>query len=80
MLPNGNKAYSVPIDVDSYKKCRALYDCEADNSDEISFRQGEIILILNERTEDDNWMEGLILDEHGSRRGMFPISFVEFLN
>ncbi|CAG7828271.1 unnamed protein product [Allacma fusca] len=79
-LPNGNKAYSVPIDVDSYKKCRALYDCEADNSDEISFRQGEIILILNERTEDDNWMEGLILDDHGSRRGMFPISFVEFLN
>ena len=46
--------------------------------DEISFRQGDIIWILNERTEDDNWMEGLVLDENGgTRRGMFPISFVE---
>jgi Arf-GAP/SH3 domain/ANK repeat/PH domain-containing protein len=61
-----------------FQKCRALYDCEADNSDEISFRQGDIIWILNERTEDDNWMEGLVLDENGgTRRGMFPISFVE---
>lgn len=27
-----------------------LIDCEADNNDEISFRQGDIILIVNERT------------------------------
>lgn len=64
---------------DILQRCRALYDCEADNSDEISFRQGDTIYILNETTEDDNWMEGLVLDEVGSRRqGMFPISFVEF--
>jgi Arf-GAP/SH3 domain/ANK repeat/PH domain-containing protein len=65
----------------TFQRCRALYDCEADNSDEISFRQGDIILIVNERTDDDNWMEGVVLDEtNGNRRGMFPVSFVEVLN
>ncbi|XP_021956640.1 arfGAP with SH3 domain, ANK repeat and PH domain-containing protein isoform X2 [Folsomia candida] len=79
IIPNGTKTY--PIDLGSMKRCRALYDCEADNNDEISFRQGDIILIVNERTEDDNWMEGVVLDDdNGNRRGMFPVSFVQLLD
>ncbi|CAH4030955.1 unnamed protein product [Pieris brassicae] len=42
------------------RRCRALYDCSADNEDELSFREGEVIVVINERTEDDNWMEGQI--------------------
>lgn len=59
------------------RRCRALYDCSADNEDELSFREGEIIVVINERTEDDNWMEGQV--EGTARRGMFPVSFVHML-
>lgn len=59
------------------RRCRALYDCSADNEDELSFREGEVIVVINERTEDDNWMEGQV--EGTNRRGMFPVSFVHML-
>ena len=62
-----------------YKRCRALYDCEADNEDELSFEEGDIIIIIAEETEDDNWMEG-ILELEPDRRGLFPASFVHMLS
>ena len=62
-----------------YKRCRALYDCEADNEDELSFEEGDIIIIIAEETEDDNWMEG-ILESEPDRRGLFPASFVHMLS
>ena len=62
-----------------YKRCRALYDCEADNEDELSFEEGDIIVIIAEETEDDNWMEG-ILETEPDRRGLFPASFVHMLS
>jgi len=62
-----------------YKRCRALYDCEADNEDELSFEEGDIIIIIAEETEDDNWMEG-ILETDPDRRGLFPASFVHMLS
>lgn len=59
------------------RRCRALYDCNADNDDELEFKENEIIVILNERTDDENWMYGEI--EGSARRGMFPVSFVSFI-
>ena len=61
-----------------FRKCRALYDCEADNEDELSFEEGDVIVILAEETEDENWMEGL-LESDPDRRGLFPSSFVHIL-
>ncbi|KAG1696149.1 ArfGAP with SH3 domain, ANK repeat and PH domain-containing protein [Nymphon striatum] len=61
------------------KRCRALYDCDADNDDELSFHEGEVIVVTNEQTEDEHWMEGMIEGEP-SRRGMFPVSFVHMLS
>lgn len=60
------------------KRCQALYDCVKDNDDELSFQVGEVIIILNEQTDDDNWMEGMVESEP-ERRGMFPVSFVHML-
>lgn len=60
------------------RRCRALYDCNADNDDELEFKEGEILVVLNERTDDENWMEGEI-EGDSTRRGMFPVSFVHML-
>ncbi|XP_049297428.1 arfGAP with SH3 domain, ANK repeat and PH domain-containing protein [Anopheles funestus] len=61
------------------RRCRALYDCNADNDDELEFKEGEILLVLNERTDDENWMEGQIEGDN-TRRGMFPVSFVQMMD
>ncbi|XP_070395393.1 arfGAP with SH3 domain, ANK repeat and PH domain-containing protein isoform X3 [Dermacentor albipictus] len=61
------------------RRCRALYDCCADQQDELSFSEGEIIVIISEITEDDQWMEGMIEGEP-QRRGVFPTSFVHMLS
>ena len=61
------------------RKCRALYDCEADNEDELTFEEGDIIVVINEDTEDENWMEGCLLTD-SNRRGLFPVSFVHMLD
>lgn len=66
-------------DLHQYKRCRALYDCEADNEDELSFDEGNIIVIISEETEDDNWMDG-ILERDPTKRGLFPVSFVHILS
>ncbi|XP_076247741.1 arfGAP domain of ASAP isoform X4 [Calliopsis andreniformis] len=76
MLPNLNLPTASTLN--GFRRCRALYDCEADNEDELSFREGEIIIVTNEHTDDDNWMEGA-LERAPERRGMFPISFVHML-
>jgi len=66
------------LDLQRYKKCRALYDCEADNEDELTFEEGDIIFILAEETEDENWMEG-VLEAEPDKRGLFPSSFVHLM-
>uniref|UniRef100_A0A183EMZ2 SH3 domain-containing protein n=1 Tax=Gongylonema pulchrum TaxID=637853 RepID=A0A183EMZ2_9BILA len=47
-----------PKSRDHVRRCRALYDCSADNPDELSFQQGDIIVVTKERIagEDDTWM------------------------
>ena len=60
------------------RKCRALYDCEADNDDELTFEEGDIIVVINEDTEDENWMEGCLMNDP-NKRGLFPVSFVNML-
>ena len=61
------------------RRCRALYDCEADNDDELTFEEGDVIVVINEETEDENWMEGYLLSDP-TRRGLFPVSFVHMLS
>ncbi|XP_063153362.1 arf-GAP with SH3 domain, ANK repeat and PH domain-containing protein 2-like isoform X2 [Candoia aspera] len=57
-------------------RVRALYDCQADREDELTFKAGEIIIV--EGQEDSNWWHGRI-EEHPHRKGAFPVSFVYIL-
>uniref|UniRef100_A0A8B9CRD0 ArfGAP with SH3 domain, ankyrin repeat and PH domain 2 n=1 Tax=Anser brachyrhynchus TaxID=132585 RepID=A0A8B9CRD0_9AVES len=59
------------------RRVRALYDCNADREDELTFRTGEIIVVSEK--EDSNWWKGWI-EGQPHRRGVFPASFVHVLN
>jgi len=60
----------------SVRRCRALYDCDADNDDELNFVEGEIMVIVRE--EEEEWWEGYV-ESQPSRRGVFPTTFVQLL-
>lgn len=58
------------------KRVKALYNCKADNPDELSFSEGEVIIVDGE--EDKEWWVGHI-DGEPNRKGVFPVSFVHFI-
>lgn len=49
----------------------ALYDFPLTHSDDLPFKEGDIIYLT--RKVNDDWMEGRI----GNRQGIFPINFVD---
>ncbi|XP_069092001.1 arf-GAP with SH3 domain, ANK repeat and PH domain-containing protein 2 isoform X6 [Pleurodeles waltl] len=58
------------------KRVKAIYNCLADNPDELTFSEGEFIIVDGE--EDLDWWIGHI-DGEPNRRGAFPVSFVHFV-
>ncbi|EDL34029.1 development and differentiation enhancing factor 2 [Mus musculus] len=58
------------------KRVKALYNCVADNPDELTFSEGDVIIVDGE--EDQEWWIGHI-DGEPSRKGAFPVSFVHFI-
>ena len=50
---------------------RALYDYTAQGDEELTFREGDVLVVLEK--EDDNWWLGTMR----GRQGMFPCSYVE---
>ncbi|XP_026868689.2 arf-GAP with SH3 domain, ANK repeat and PH domain-containing protein 2a isoform X2 [Electrophorus electricus] len=58
------------------KRVKAIYNCVADNPDELTFTEGEMIVVDGE--EDQEWWLGHIEGEP-LRRGAFPVTFVQFM-
>uniref|UniRef100_A0A6J0U1W3 Arf-GAP with SH3 domain, ANK repeat and PH domain-containing protein 2 isoform X3 n=1 Tax=Pogona vitticeps TaxID=103695 RepID=A0A6J0U1W3_9SAUR len=58
------------------KRVKAIYNCVADNPDELTFSEGDIIIVDGE--EDQEWWIGHIEGEP-NRKGAFPVSFVHFI-
>uniref|UniRef100_A0A3Q3X6S2 Un-named sa1614 n=1 Tax=Mola mola TaxID=94237 RepID=A0A3Q3X6S2_MOLML len=58
------------------RRVEALYDCQADHHDELSFSEGQVLVVLGE--EDRDWWHGYIEDEP-EQRGLFPSSFVQLI-
>ncbi|XP_026559455.1 arf-GAP with SH3 domain, ANK repeat and PH domain-containing protein 1 isoform X3 [Pseudonaja textilis] len=59
------------------KRVKTIYDCQADNDDELTFVEGEIIIVTGE--EDQEWWIGHI-EGKPERKGVFPVSFVHILS
>ncbi|MBN3310299.1 arf-GAP with SH3 domain, ANK repeat and PH domain-containing protein 2a [Amia ocellicauda] len=70
--PMPRKGYAKP----KPKRVKAIYNCVADNPDELTFSEGEIIVVDGE--EDQEWWLGHIEGEP-VRRGAFPVTFVHFI-
>ncbi|XP_068505382.1 arf-GAP with SH3 domain, ANK repeat and PH domain-containing protein 2b isoform X2 [Syngnathus scovelli] len=58
------------------KRVRAIYKCSADNPDELTFDEGEVIVVEGEG--DTEWWLGHVEGEP-TRRGLFPVTFVHFI-
>uniref|UniRef100_A0A8C4SDC7 ArfGAP with SH3 domain, ankyrin repeat and PH domain 2a n=1 Tax=Erpetoichthys calabaricus TaxID=27687 RepID=A0A8C4SDC7_ERPCA len=58
------------------KRVKAIYNCVADNPDELTFTEGEVIIVDGE--EDHEWWLGHI-EGDPTRRGAFPVTFVHFI-
>ncbi|XP_074121637.1 arf-GAP with SH3 domain, ANK repeat and PH domain-containing protein 1 isoform X10 [Sminthopsis crassicaudata] len=59
------------------RRVKTIYDCQADNDDELTFIEGEVIIVTGE--EDQEWWIGHI-EGHPERKGVFPVSFVHILS
>ncbi|KAJ8272693.1 hypothetical protein GJAV_G00092320 [Gymnothorax javanicus] len=59
------------------RRVKTIYDCQADNDDELTFVEGEIIVVTGE--EDQEWWIGHI-EGQPERKGVFPMSFVHILS
>ncbi|XP_069035685.1 arf-GAP with SH3 domain, ANK repeat and PH domain-containing protein 1 isoform X2 [Lepisosteus oculatus] len=59
------------------RRVKAIYDCVADHHDELTFSEGEVLVVMAE--EDADWWLGYI-EGHPHKRGLFPASFVHILS
>lgn len=55
---------------------RALYDYAAQDHDEVSFRDGDVI--INAQPIDEGWMYGTV--QRTGKSGMLPANYVESYN
>lgn len=55
--------------------CKVLFPYEALNEDELTIREGDIVLVINKDCVDVGWWEG----EINGRRGVFPDNFIKLL-
>ncbi|XP_038245477.1 arf-GAP with SH3 domain, ANK repeat and PH domain-containing protein 1 isoform X5 [Dermochelys coriacea] len=59
------------------RRVKTIYDCQADNDDELTFVEGEVIIVTGE--EDQEWWIGHV-EGQPERKGVFPVSFVHILS
>uniref|UniRef100_A0A8D3DA05 ArfGAP with SH3 domain, ankyrin repeat and PH domain 2b n=1 Tax=Scophthalmus maximus TaxID=52904 RepID=A0A8D3DA05_SCOMX len=59
------------------QRVKAIYNCSADNPDELTFSEGEVIVVEGE--EDSEWWVGHV-EADPTRQGAFPVTFVHFIS
>ncbi|KAI9090825.1 P-loop containing nucleoside triphosphate hydrolase protein [Phlyctochytrium arcticum] len=67
----GKKRPPPPPPAKKLPTCRALYDYEATEADELSFSTGDIIAINSK--DDEGWWQGTL----NGQKGLFPANYVE---
>uniref|UniRef100_A0A8B9S6C9 ArfGAP with SH3 domain, ankyrin repeat and PH domain 1 n=1 Tax=Apteryx owenii TaxID=8824 RepID=A0A8B9S6C9_APTOW len=72
-----NVNYWYDFGKNKVRRVKTIYDCQADNDDELTFVEGEVIIVTGE--EDQEWWIGHI-EGQPERKGVFPVSFVHILS
>ncbi|XP_026570003.1 SH3 domain-containing kinase-binding protein 1 isoform X2 [Pseudonaja textilis] len=67
------EATKTELDMKEY--CKVIFPYEAQNEDELTIREGDIVTLVNKDCIDAGWWEG----ELNGRRGVFPDNFVKLL-
>lgn len=57
------------------RRARVLYSYLGDNDDELELHIGDVVSVLETKTEDNGWWRG----EINGKVGLFPDNFVEIL-
>ncbi|XP_027721966.1 SH3 domain-containing kinase-binding protein 1 isoform X2 [Vombatus ursinus] len=77
--PTAATQESAKIEMDNRTKskdyCKVIFPYEAQNEDELTIREGDIVTLVNKDCIDVGWWEG----ELNGRRGVFPDNFVKLL-
>ncbi|XP_055471738.1 SH3 domain-containing kinase-binding protein 1 isoform X7 [Psammomys obesus] len=77
--PAMSTADSAKPEMDSRTKtkdyCKVIFPYEAQNDDELTIKEGDIVTLINKDCIDVGWWEG----ELNGRRGVFPDNFVKLL-
>lgn len=68
-----DRSHKLTVLVNLQRVYRAMYDYEAQDLDEVSFCDGD--LIVNCTAIDEGWMTGLV--QRTGRHGMLPANYVE---
>ncbi|KAM7533759.1 hypothetical protein Aperf_G00000104795 [Anoplocephala perfoliata] len=67
---------ALPKQQQQLQRALALYDCDAENPDELTFKRSEIIVVL--KAVEVNWWLGYI-EGQPNRSGLFPLTHVKLL-
>eukprot|EP01084_Bolivina_argentea_P036913 68237_1 len=65
---------SVQHQLNLYPKAKAIYDYESKDNEDITFKAGEIIYIID-KNDEHGWWKGMI----GNREGLLPSNYVELM-
>ncbi len=57
------------------ERARVLFSYSAENEDELTIDEGDVVTVLEKELEDSGWWKG----EHNGKVGVFPDNFVELL-
>ena len=75
-MPATHPPRTLPLPPGALCRVEALYDCDADHDDELSFSEGETIIVTVEL--DADWWNGYV-EGMPSRCGVFPVLYVKKL-
>ncbi|XP_064413328.1 SH3 domain-containing kinase-binding protein 1 isoform X2 [Latimeria chalumnae] len=79
LLPASTTQEPLKIETDNRPKtkeyCKVLFPYEAQNEDELTIKEGDIVFIISKDCADVGWWEG----EINGKRGVFPDNFVKLL-
>ena len=70
----GDAPQQRPASPSMRPSCRALYDFDAENPGELTFKEGDHIILKSKI--DDNWYEGSV----NGKTGYFPVTYVNVIN